>query len=1241
FPVEAEEYVLSVWARGKGRLGLRFCFLEQCPRDPRRRVHILTTPGGGDFDVDSEQWEKFEVGFKPFRKGDPEYHLRRGDEWRAIPAYGGSMPATLTHVSFYLEVYGGTISLDDVHFGPVPREEPEPVKGLEPGHLPLLTLPYLETPPLVDGHFEEGEWSGAAAITGFQMLGGGLSKRQTKVYVGYDKESLYFAFVSSQEGKFGFGPKGGHDVHPTAAAEGIEIWLQPPGRGFFQFYGMPFGGIFDQSQEKGKAWDGAWNFENSVDLVAEMVGGILTTRERIWTAEVSIAFSELGVNPPEDGEQWRMNFCRNFSVGADEFREGEDWTTWSPLRASFREPERFAFAYFNSQAPAIQIEQLGELEAAGFDIQGSVSSGRYSQFTVEAVLQRGDDRRQPIIEYRLPVSVSPGQPAPFTIAENWKVSRTTPMNLLLGVRCASEGQLLTRLEIPFTSWAELRTHLALVYVDGYVSVELDATGVGGLPEQGIAEIAILGTEVSETVELNKGTPKRRLRLDISTLAAGEHPVKASLRDAQGQLIASSTEIVRIPERPEWLGNKIGISEEPPPPWVPLEVQGQTVFIPQREYRLGNSGLPSQIINLGKDILSEPATFRIVINGRELPWEFAPLKKIAQTKNEAKWTVAGQAGPVRLDGTLTVEFDGFSFLQFRVWSEKPVRVEALWMEFPLRKDFTLYARGRRLAPSPPLFTFASLHETLPGAEFFRIGCRKWGSWEYNPGWKWTNDFFNDIWVGDDRRGFSVMTESAQFIRGEKYVDFVSGGESKHMTVSLISEPTALEGEWPYEFAWMTTPARPEPSDPELWRPAFFMHPVDTRDPVYPEEYLRGIYAGIQYGITKHVSHPEIYDPERLKRILDISQYYDFKFVPNAHPAAASVIAPEFTYFGAEWEAIPRFGWQSVHGQEVRVTCYRSSHTDFKLWTVRAWVEEHGMDGTYIDSGTAGCMNPYHGCGWVDEDGTRHPVPALWATRDFYKRLYTYLESQGGVIFSHTLQETLVSGFLHTAVCGEEWHLEKEHLYRRLCPDMFRVWFMRNQYGTPFTWFAAQHFDWRTWMRQEYRVPLREVLAMGLLHRVLPALGDVLEGARFLPALWEITDQWWTTSEFIPYWSPEAPVRTNAEGVFASTYFKPEERRALVVVSNWNFEPCEEHVHLHPCWVKAKDMHQPVPSAHRSREVQLSFNWERLGLKGEDVRITELHWFVPGARKGDELVPVGNRINFKLPGRDFKLLLIEPR
>ena len=88
-------------------------------------------------------------------------------------------------------------------------------------------------------------------------------------------------------------------------------------------------------------------------------------------------------------------------------------------------------------------------------------------------------------------------------------------------------------------------------------------------------------------------------------------------------------------------------------------------------------------------------------------------------------------------------------------------------------------------------------------------------------------------------------------------------------------------------------------------------------------------------------------------------------------------------------------------------------------------------------------------------------------------------------------------------------------------------------------------------------MEEILMMTLPHRVLPTIGDRNGGKEIIP-VWDLMDKWITSSDFIPYWSPESPVKTNSESVLASVYNRKSEKQALMIVSNWGYNAAEANI-----------------------------------------------------------------------------------
>jgi hypothetical protein len=228
-----------------------------------------------------------------------------------------------------------------------------------------------------------------------------------------------------------------------------------------------------------------------------------------------------------------------------------------------------------------------------------------------------------------------------------------------------------------------------------------------------------------------------------------------------------------------------------------------VGITQRVYQLNALGLPDQIMALGKPMLTAPATLTAVVDGKNVHWKGTLGSPTEKTNDHIVWPLHAQAGELRLNGSLTIEFDGFARWNVQVSATHPIRLDQLYLNFPLLPQAALYSRGRDVTSG------------------------KWGNWYgaalYNPGppkvidiagvhfspsgWVWPNHWLQAIWVGDDLRGLSVMNETDQYRIGPKRTEILRTNEAHTLRINLVSKPMTLDKPLPYDFAWQATPVKP--------------------------------------------------------------------------------------------------------------------------------------------------------------------------------------------------------------------------------------------------------------------------------------------------------------------------------------------------------------------------------------------------------------------------------------------------
>lgn len=1107
------EITTSVWVKGEGSFSIYFYLYGK--RDFLGSVKTELA------DVKSEQWEKREFSI-------------------VIPIEYG--PSKMNVMAFRpaFHVRKGTVYFDDVAVQIVGRKEKEPARQANGSlsaveqNFPYFCMPKTTRPPVIDGRLDVEEWKNAAAVTGFLSQGiCKLTPHQSMIYAMYDDENLYFALRSVVTGPFKKGEAGRDNIKING--EAFEIWVNPKGKQWFQFLGVPAGGFIDVSSDGDINWNGDIKYASRFEDSGETASGILTFDKTFWTAEVLIPLKELGIaSPPPKGTIWRMNFCRDLAEVNGKNRTVEQWTSWSPIPKQFTDTGSFGYVEFGGDCPTVQLSGLGDPLNGLVKVVGNVNSNREEEvklsFTVK-VLATGKILAEKFL--LLPVKSK----KEFSLEELLKISRTTDLVLEVTAFDKEGTRRYTHSRIPFTCTSAFDVKVIPVYARKIVDIEIGTGRIPGIHEGDKVSVTIEGTGLSGEKSISSLGEMLGFRFGIEKLKPGNYIVKSHVANQVGETIVSSSVPLVIPEKPVWLGNAIGVSDKVPAPWIPIRANGREVFVTERTYLLGDNGFPEQIVSCGDTVFKGKPSVNVIVGGKAVDILFEPIRNVSSGDAQVVWEIRGRSDQLQIEGTLRIEYDGFSLYKFAIRPLAPMELDSIHVDFPVRKDVAMYARAFTYLPAYKNCS-ATLYKGFSSARKVDIG----GKWLYNPGWIWAEEFFNSIWLGNDKIGFSLLTESDENIRGRKHIEFINGDDVTVMRLNLVSSRMTLKKPMTYEYAWQATPCVPEPKEPKKWHASYYGS--------WPDDYLKRLYVGAQYG-TCSLSYPKLKTP--VKSLLANAHRFGARVVPDFYLSSAQFNTPEYKLFGSEWEVTPRQSWGNMATASAN-----SSYSDFLLHTAKCYVEEFGFDGVYLDvSQPVASDNPYHDAGYTDEKGKRHPTAGIWKLRELYKRLYTYLHTDGrnGVVFAHTAPLPGIVGFVDVVTAGEEWGAERERLYTRLSPDMFRAKEMHVQYGVPHTFYAFHQYSWRV----SKPVPLEEVLMMTLPHRVLPTIGD-RPGGKKIGAFWDLVDPWFVSSEFIPYWSPQSPVKTNSESILASIYRKDKEKQALLVVSNWGYEPAEARLLL---------------------------------------------------------------------------------
>ncbi len=1009
----------------------------------------------------------------------------------------------------------------------------------------VYTLPLIDKAPVVDGVLRDGEYDRAGSMTGFVQLSGLYSPRQTSVWYCHDEENLYVVFSTifesqgpPEKGKAGIMTQS--DIH---VGDLFELWIATPELQR-QYVVNLNQGIFSYDYSQKAQADNTAIFKGTFTSNPFLVGGK-------WYGEFAIPKRNL----PGLDKGLSVLFCRDFFPAGG--RSESDWTSSKPMGGDFLRYDLHAKARLADKQERVAIDTFGD-----WGIGEAVLHGRLAGFAdpVNLSMQLFDGEGNKIKEFSQ--AASNGD---FTIGERLKMNKKIDGLAYFQVTDPANGNIIHAQNFAFACGSPLRFQCFPIIADGSVAICFDTRGIPALPAGTVAEVKIASaTETVYSCEfpLNDKPQSYDFRRRVSGLAYQSYRIEC-------RLMHDGKELLGAVEPEVWLGTppwSRDADETPgiPIPWTPIKINDDQITLLARSYTLAANGLPAAINALGKEILHDPAELHLSVNGKNETISFAPLTLTESSDEQLTYAIKGQSDSLRFYGTLTIDYDGFARWRMQVAPDAALTLDYLDIAWSMPEDRAIYARGNRIGGTPAGYS-ANLDRSGP-VKVEEIA----NSTHSYRGWIWEKDFFYNFMIGDDRTGFTFMTESDRCHKGDRHIAVNNRDETREVRLTLTSNHALGAGEiLSYDYAWSGLPLKFEPDDPRYYHQGYAAtreSDVSLLDADIDLFHQMPLLVGAWY--MRHESYWELekIDPaERIPNIMTMDGSDFTAGLQRAHDAGCQVIT-EGIFFAAmntniaetkrhmsEWKVMPGgYSWYNNLGALNMAACANSSWSDFIETVCRRILDETPLQGVYLDVATeAPCNNILHGCGYVDEQGVRRQTVNLWGTRELHKRVYTYYHtgSRQGKMLHHYLNNAAWAGFCDAGLQGEDWSIYQD--YRKMTPDFFRAMKM-TQYGTPYTFFAMFLY-WQTG-------DLDEVMAICLPHRVYPAVWAYRrDNYPEIKPYWAIMDPWWCDSEFVGYWAGQAPTDApRDENILVSAYIKPG--KVLLTVANWQYEAKSLHLKL---------------------------------------------------------------------------------
>lgn len=632
-------------------------------------------------------------------------------------------------------------------------------------------------------------------------------------------------------------------------------------------------------------------------------------------------------------------------------------------------------------------------------------------------------------------------------------------------------------------------------------------------------------------------------------------------------------------RLNWLDSKTGLNDNVYKPYLPIEVNHQTVKILGRTLSFDKHGLPEKITSsfsgsndavngLPKDIIIAPIQLIALQNGKRLSWKSSGPKITKQEDGLISWSTTELRKDAQMQISATMECDGYVNYEVKLIAQKAITIDDIQLLIPFAKPVATYMMGLGFK-----------------------GGRRPENWD----WKWDSSRANNmVWIGDVNAGLQCKLKNefpdwaiTNFEKTGTYKDWSNEGlggctlseqKDRFLFKAFTGRKSLNKGEiLHFNFGLLITPLKT--LDKNHWSERYFQPDAPAVNNWLSQAVEKGANViNIHQGniLNPYINYPFV-TTDTLKRFISKANaknirskiYYTIRELSNHAeelwafrslgdeiytPGLGSQIADQFADDGAGGNLFSTGGsWLVEH----LYTDYDAAwHTPLPCGDADMAIRTQGLSRLH---------NYYlEGLGWlVKNTGVRGIyLDGVGYDREIMKRVRKVLDSSADscLIDFH-------SGNNFTPTYGLN---SPANQYMELFPYINSLWLgeMYNYNDDP---------DY--WLTEISGIPF------GLFSEMLDGCGNAWRGMVYgmtsrlgwlgcdPSALWKLWDEFGIKeAKMTGYWDPEVPVKCNNNEVKISVYQRKD--KTLIAYASW---------------------------AKQNVQVRFDVNWKVLNLNPEQLTI----------------------------------------
>ena len=807
--------------------------------------------------------------------------------------------------------------------------------------------------PRIDGKIEENEYSFGG--TGFfDLKDKKYALFQSRYFLAYDREFFYCAIQSPVISPL-LADKIQHDDN-IWEDDSTELHLVPGDGNVYQFIINSKDAVWDARNE-----DLSWN--------AARINVKNTITNNVWTQEIAIPFSSLGIASPATGTIWKINIARSY-------QKERIFSSISPCYKRYNDKTRFTEIEFGDYPLTLNISSFGKLNSGILDLQFSARSRKAT------VLNAQVESPQNIFPYmwekKIPLESAKD------ISEKVTYNALPKNNLLNVLFSTPEFGIVYKNSLPYLSPEPFK--ILYLFTDIKTQRLNIVCQLNSKQEKYDLQVTAKEKKSGQTIwTARKQVAGKGFEIpvdfSVAALKPGKFDLQLSCLDQNGKTLFTREEEYFKPDgTPEWeKETDIGNDHTVPVPWTPVRAQQNFFQCLGRTCRFGKNGLLESIVSRGEELLFAPV--QIKINDAKTVFYKHVLNE--KYKDQALYTLTGTIDQFSVQADISAEFDGFMRFDLTLAPLFPsAEIRNATLEIPIKKEHAdAFDNNQSFWVKTDLGNLTrTIRNNLSVMPAFWIG-------NYSRGL---------MWGAKNLQGWHCKQLS-------KSMEIIPQKDAFLIRLNLIDSPLPLTEPRKITFYLQATPVKP------LNRKLKQLHP--TKD----------IFLSTHYWVNPYETHLEEYvQHDILKKLEQRRKSYKLLM----HYSTSHGISPfsaEWHWYAKSWYSpLPLLGDYAVdgaikdndrkgrNGHSYTYACLEStSFFHFRLNTFAGLLKKYPVQHIYTDLAWPKiCSNPEHGCAWTDDFGRLQTSLDVFPCREYFKRIYRVLKDKNpeGVLGMHLLGTT---------------------------------------------------------------------------------------------------------------------------------------------------------------------------------------------------------------------------------------------